>query len=114
MSLHFSPRVLSGERSGDWPIVRERDYTCYPMGLKVATCERSILLEEAIMRTPPKRTITRRSVLAGAFTSLGWTALSRAEAEAEEKTGKEAPIARKDPLKITKLETFLVKPRWLF
>jgi galactonate dehydratase len=28
--------------------------------------------------------------------------------------GKDAPVARKDPLKVTKLETFLVKPRWLF
>src|SRR5438132_14266919 len=27
---------------------------------------------------------------------------------------KDAPIAPKDPLKITKLETLLVKPRWLF
>src|SRR6266852_721952 len=41
------------------------------------------------MRTPiePKRTVTRRSVLAGAFASLGGAALSRAEANAEEKAG---------------------------
>src|SRR5204863_1595169 len=41
-------------------------------------------------------------------------ALSQAAAAAEERTGKDAPIARKDPLKITKLETLLIKPRWLF
>src|SRR5439155_869320 len=65
------------------------------------------------MPTEPNRTVTRRSVLAGAFASLGW-ALARAEAAAAEKAGKDAPVARKDPLKITKLETFLIKPRWLF
>jgi galactonate dehydratase len=59
-------------------------------------------------------TFSRRSLLASAFASLGWSAFSRAEAVAQERAGKDAPIARKDPLKITKLETFLVKPRWLF
>jgi len=60
------------------------------------------------------KTVSRRSVLAGAFAAAGWAAFSRAEAVAEERAGKEAPVAHKDPLKITKLETFLVKPRWLF
>src|SRR5262249_24685012 len=55
-----------------------------------------------------------RSVLAGAVAGLGWAAFSPAEAAAQEKESKDAPIARKDPLQITKLETFLVKPRWLF
>jgi galactonate dehydratase len=50
--------------------------------------------------------ITRRSVLAASVAGLGWAALARAD--------KDAPIPAKDPLKITKLETFLVKPRWLF
>src|SRR5438876_1298408 len=58
--------------------------------------------------------VSRRSVLAGAFASLGWAAFSQEEAAAQERVGKEAPIPQKDPLKITKLETFLVKPRWLF
>jgi galactonate dehydratase len=63
-------------------------------------------------RNPDARgTVSRRAVLAGACAGLGWAALSQA---AEERVGKDAPIARKDPLKITKLETFLVKPRWLF
>src|SRR6476620_2535555 len=58
--------------------------------------------------------VDRRSVLAGAFAALGWAAFDRAEAVAQERSGRDAPIAKKDPLKITKLETFPVKPRWLF
>lgn len=58
--------------------------------------------------------VTRRSVLAGAFASAGLAAFSDAEAAAQERVGNEAPIGRKDPLKITKLETLLIKPRWLF
>src|SRR4051794_8683741 len=64
--------------------------------------------------TPPERPISRRSVVAGAVAGLSWAALSEAEALAEGRVGKDAPVARKDPLKITKLEPFLVKPRWLF
>ena len=33
---------------------------------------------------------------------------------AEETHGKDAPVASRDALKITKVEPFLVKPRWLF
>jgi galactonate dehydratase len=62
----------------------------------------------------PAATVSRRSVIAGAFATLGWTAFARAEAAAEARAGKDTPVARKDPLKITKLETFLVQPRWLF
>jgi galactonate dehydratase len=58
--------------------------------------------------------ISRRSVLASAFAATGLAAFSQADTAAEERAGKEAPVARKDPLKITKCETFLVKPRWLF
>ena len=53
--------------------------------------------------------MNRRAAMAGAFArvgaSLGWGA---------QNVGKVPPIAPKDKLKITKLETFLVKPRWLF
>jgi galactonate dehydratase len=67
------------------------------------------------MRKPGEpRRIDRRSVLAGAFAGLGVAALHQAEAVAQERVGKDAPIAKKDPLKITKLETILIKPRWLF
>jgi len=58
--------------------------------------------------------LSRRSVLAGAFATLGWAAFDRAEAVAQESTGRAAPVGAKDRIKITKLETFLVKPRWLF
>jgi galactonate dehydratase len=50
--------------------------------------------------------VSRRSVLASAA-GLGWAALAEAKDD-------DAPVPRKDALKITKLETFLVKPRWLF
>jgi galactonate dehydratase len=53
---------------------------------------------------------SRRSVLAVGAAGLGWAAL----AAAEEKANKDSPVPAKDGLKITKLETFLVKPRWLF
>lgn len=58
-----------------------------------------------------KRT-DRRSVIQGAFAGLG--TFITAEAEAQQRVGKDAPISPKDNLKVTKLETFLVKPRWLF
>ncbi len=50
--------------------------------------------------------MNRRSVI-GAFAGAG-TAVSSLKA------AQDAPIKAKDPLKITKLETFLVKPRWMF
>src|SRR6516225_8882593 len=51
-------------------------------------------------------TLTRRSVLAG-------SALT-APAFAQTTSRTTPPIAPHDPLKITKLETLLVQPRWLF
>lgn len=59
-------------------------------------------------------TVSRRNALAAGVAALGWGALSRSVAAAEEKIGNNGPLARKEPLKITKLETLLVKPRWLF
>jgi galactonate dehydratase len=52
-------------------------------------------------------------VVAGTFAGVGLGAFDPAQAAAQGR-GKEAPIAPKDKLAITKLETFLVKPRWLF
>ncbi len=63
---------------------------------------------------PVKQTLSRRSVLAGAFATLSGAVLAPAEAQAPEQTKQKAPVAAKEPLKVTKLETFLVKPRWLF
>jgi galactonate dehydratase len=58
--------------------------------------------------------MNRRSLIAGAFAGAGLSALERAEAAAQQGGGNNAPVAAKDSLRITKLETFLVKPRWLF
>src|SRR5438270_531456 len=49
--------------------------------------------------------MNRREVISAAAAGLA------AVAAAQEK---DAPIKPRDPLKITKLETFLVQPRWLF
>ena len=57
---------------------------------------------------------SRRSVVAGAFAGLGLSAFDSAEAAAQERIGKNAPVPERDNLKVTKLETFLVKPRWMF
>jgi galactonate dehydratase len=63
------------------------------------------------LRTTPL--LNRRTLLTGAVAGLGWSALASSELVGEQ-TAKDAPVAKRDPLKITKLETFLVKPRWLF
>src|SRR5215472_10603337 len=58
--------------------------------------------------------LTRRAAIGRALAGLGWAALRPAEVVGQDTTTKDPPIGRKDQLKITKLETFLVKPRWLF
>jgi galactonate dehydratase len=56
--------------------------------------------------------LPRRSVLAGALAGL---ALADAPLIAsDDRPARDGPVAPKDPLKINRLETFLVKPRWLF
>ncbi len=62
----------------------------------------------------PTNSCTRRSMIAGAFAGLGGAVLAQPTADGDEQAAKDAPIGRKEPLKITRLETFLVKPRWLF
>src|SRR4051794_12050241 len=57
--------------------------------------------------------LSRRSAIAGIFTGAGMSAFAPAEALAQSK-GNNAPITPKEKLTITKLETFLVKPRWMF
>ncbi len=59
-------------------------------------------------------TMNRRSVLAAAFASVGWNAAAQTAAEKNIAAKNSAPISPKDNLKVTKLETILVKPRWLF
>jgi galactonate dehydratase len=58
--------------------------------------------------------INRRHVVAASLGGLGLAALDRVEATAQNPVASEAPIAAKDPLRVTKLETLFVKPRWLF
>ena len=53
--------------------------------------------------------MNRRSAIAGLFSG----AFASAEAIAQSK-GNNAPVTPRENLKITKLETVLVKPRWLF
>ena len=60
------------------------------------------------------KSINRRSLVASVLAGTGLGALQQADAAAQQSNGKNAPIAAKDNLKITRLETFLVKPRWLF
>jgi galactonate dehydratase len=62
----------------------------------------------------PSLEIKRRSILTGTVAGLGLAALHQAEAAAEGQANRDAPIAPKDALKITRLETFKVQPRWLF
>ncbi len=54
---------------------------------------------------------SRRSLISAAFGSLGLSAFQQAEAAAQVK---DPPVSPRDTIKITKLETFLVRPRWLF
>jgi len=61
------------------------------------------------LRRPRLAGVSRRTLIRSAFGGLGLAALSQAGDAAEEKGKRNAPIAAKDPLKITKLETLLVK-----
>jgi len=56
---------------------------------------------------------TRRSVIRSLFATAGFAAFDKADA-AQAVSAKNAPISPKDNLKVTRLETILVKPRWLF
>ena len=56
--------------------------------------------------------ISRRSVIAGAFAGLGLGAFRPVEAALQ--ASREAPVSPNDKLRITELETFPVRPRWLF
>src|SRR5947208_993883 len=47
----------------------------------------------------------RRTAMAAGIAGLGWAAIAQ---------GKDAPVSPRAAMKITKIETLLVKPRWLF
>lgn len=55
--------------------------------------------------------LTRRNAIRGALAGLP---AIEAEQEAAAQSVSHAPVSPKDKIKVTKLETFLVKPRWLF
>jgi galactonate dehydratase len=57
---------------------------------------------------------TRRAALRTGLAGLGLGALFQSVAAAEEKVGQRAEVPPRSPIRITRLETFLVKPRWLF
>ena len=57
---------------------------------------------------------SRRKMIASTFAAAGLSAATAEAMEAQEQMVRNAPIKPTDNLKITKLETFLVKPRWLF
>lgn len=61
-----------------------------------------------------RKPITRRQAITGSLASIGAAAFADAEAATKERATSSAPIAPKEKLQITRLETFLVKPRWLF
>jgi galactonate dehydratase len=67
------------------------------------------------MHTPryAERAVSRRSILAAAAALCG-PALDRCEAAAQVQADPGGPAGTRERLKITKLETLLVKPRWLF
>ncbi|MBI4657863.1 MAG: galactonate dehydratase [Verrucomicrobia bacterium] len=64
--------------------------------------------------TNSNRPLSRRNMLRGLATSAGLAAAMQWEHDAEAAANAEAPVPARDKLKVTKLETFLVKPRWLF
>ncbi|HMF11686.1 MAG TPA: hypothetical protein VKE94_05250, partial [Gemmataceae bacterium] len=59
----------------------------------------------------PEGSVNRRDLLGTGIAGLGMAALAEGELV---QASQDPPIAAKDSLKITKLETFLVKPRWVF
>jgi galactonate dehydratase len=56
----------------------------------------------------------RRQIIRRLMGGAGLGSLLAAAQTAEAQAGREAPIPAKDRLRITRLETFLVQPRWLF
>ncbi|HEV3344672.1 MAG TPA: galactonate dehydratase [Pirellulales bacterium] len=56
----------------------------------------------------------RAAIGGGAAAVTGWAWLRAALAEAEERADEAAPIRAKESIKVTRLETYKVKPRWLF
>lgn len=60
----------------------------------------------------PGSALSRRSILQAAFAAGGMASLGM-DREAEAQTAPTAPVAPRERMKITRLETVFVKPRWL-
>lgn len=58
--------------------------------------------------------VSRRKAIAGIFAATGIAVKTDEQLARAQQVAKNAPVSPKDGLKVTKLETFLVKPRWLF
>jgi galactonate dehydratase len=58
--------------------------------------------------------VSRRKAIAGIFAASGMAVKTEEQIAHAQQVAKNAPIKAGEPLKITKLETILVKPRWLF
>lgn len=58
--------------------------------------------------------VSRRKAIAGIFAATGIAVKTDEQLARAQQVAKNAPVSPKDGLRITKLETFLVKPRWLF
>lgn len=67
-----------------------------------------------MLNSTPHQLLSRRTLVRGLATSTGLAAAMQWKRHVEAAAGNNAPISAKDKLKVTKLETFLVKPRWLF
>ena len=61
-----------------------------------------------------KSQISRRSIVQGTAGAAGLSVLAGLSAHGETSRGRSSLISPKDKIKITKIETFLIKPRWLF
>ena len=64
--------------------------------------------------TRQRHTISRRRMLRQAMGTAGLATVLATTESAKAEAARDAPISPKDRLRITRLETFLVKPRWLF
>lgn len=58
--------------------------------------------------------VSRRKAIAGMFAATGIAVKTDEQLARAQQVAKNAPVSPKGGLKITKLETVLVKPRWLF
>jgi len=61
-----------------------------------------------------RRTLSRRGFVARATAAAGLAGLLQMNRQAEAGTGARAPISPRESLKITKLETFVLRNSWVF